>query len=346
MKHIVLGDRVTGAEIRPPGMLARLRAQSIDDAQAFFGGSTHVETVPCPACGSPDASEAFRKHGFVYQECRRCESLYVSPRPTPDTLKRYYRQSEASRLRAEYFGKEVTVARLEHVVSSRVDWLCSLLPRKQAEGRHYVDVGTAYPQVFAEIRRLGYFGSLYAVDPPESLRPLLERDGVALGAPAPGSAAAVTAFEQLEHQGAPGAWLAHLSALLTEDGVMFLTTRSVSGFDLQVLWDAAPYIFVPEHLNLFSLCGLEILFERHQLELIELSTPGQLDVELVREAAEQDAEVELPRFARRLVLGGNAEAREDFQKFLQKYRLSSHVRIAARQTRGETDRLVDPKDSQ
>jgi hypothetical protein len=333
VKHIVLGDRVAGAEIRPPGMYSRLRAQSLLDAKAFFGDSGRLEAVSCPACDGDEASLAFAKHDFSYQECGRCGSLYVSPRPTVAALRRYYEESEAGRLRVEYFVGDTTAARLEHVVSSRIDWLCSVLPQPRRTGRHYVDVGVAYPRVFEEIGRLEYFDHLYAAELPHGMVTHVATHGVRMGLPDSGSAAAVTGFEQLEHQAAPAAWLSRIRDLLAEDGVVFLTTRSVSGFDLQILWDAAPYIFVPEHLNLFSLRGLEILLERMGFELIELSTPGQLDVELVRDAVQGDPSIPLPRFVRRLISEGSVEAYEDFQEFLQKYRLSSHVRVAARKSK-------------
>jgi hypothetical protein len=98
---------------------------------------------------------------------------------------------------------------------------------------------------------------------------------------------------------------------------------------LQVLWDKAPYIFVPEHLNLLSIEGIGRLLERGGLDAIELSTPGQLDVELVMHAAHNDPAIELPRFIRYLIGSRDRLAHSDFQEFLQKHRLSSHVRVAA-----------------
>ena len=100
-----------------------------------------------------------------------------------------------------------------------------------------------------------------------------------------------------------------------------------------MLWDKAPYIFVPEHLNLLSIAGLEQLVQRSGFELVELSTPGQLDVEQVRLACQDDPAIRLPRFVETLLSARGPLAAEDFQAFLQKHRLSSHVRIAARKPR-------------
>ena len=121
--------------------------------------------------------------------------------------------------------------------------------------------------------------------------------------------------------------------LLAPGGLLFLTTRTCSGFDLQVLGEHAAYIFVPEHLNLLSVEGLETLTRRAGLELIELSTPGQLDLQLVQAARAADPALPLPPFIDYLLNQRDALAHEDFQAFLQKHRLSSHVRLAARKPR-------------
>jgi hypothetical protein len=70
--------------------------------------------------------------------------------------------------------------------------------------------------------------------------------------------------------------------------------------------------------------------ERAGLELVELSTPGQLDLQLVKHASEQDPSIQLPSFVRHLIDHRDRLAHDDFQAFLQKHRLSSHVRVAAK----------------
>jgi hypothetical protein len=113
-----------------------------------------------------------------------------------------------------------------------------------------------------------------------------------------------------------------------------MTTRTISGFDLQTLWDKTPYIFVPEHLNLLSIEGIRRLLESGGLNPMELSTPGQLDVELVIHAAKNDPTIELPRFIQYLLNERDRLAHHDFQEYLQKHRLSSHVRVAASRREG------------
>jgi hypothetical protein len=330
MKHIVLADTVRAATIRPPDTFAKLRDVSIEDARRYFADPAVLRDVPCPACDSGDRHLGFEKYGFSFQQCRACGSVYVSPRPNERALARYFEDSEAAQLRVKYFTEESAAARLYHVVESRIDWIAQLIERNHNSGKHFVDYGTLYPSLFREVERLGWFEKLYSVDPPGRVATRLTAADVVVGWPSSGTARGVTAFEQLEHQAAPRAFLEALHELLAVGAVLFVTTRTISGFDLQTLWDHTPYIFVPDHLNLLSVEGLTTLFESAGFELIELSTPGQLDVEMVLEAAKTDDSIQLPCFVKYLLGHRNAETLADFQGFLQRNRLSSHVRVAAR----------------
>lgn len=64
--------------------------------------------------------------------------------------------------------------------------------------------------------------------------------------------------------------------------------------------------------------------------LEEVSTPGDLDVDIVRTMLETDPALSLPRFARYLLEHRGADAWSDFQAFLQRHQLSLHVRVTAR----------------
>jgi SAM-dependent methyltransferase len=246
-----------------------------------------------------------------------------------DAVSRFYATTEAGRLRTKYFqaaGQE----RLNHVVRSRVDWVANYVAGARPDNVRLLDVGTLYPSFLAELRNQGVAGACDSLDPPEGLETDARAAGAQVGTPPTiASVDVVTAFEQLEHQSDPGAFLRRLKGVLKPGGWLFATTRSISGLDLQVLWDKAPYIFVPEHLNLLSVEGLTTLFEAAGFAIVELSTPGQLDVELIERSA-QDFDIPLPRMLRYLFRHRGDECRADLQELLQRHRLSSHVRIAAR----------------
>lgn len=327
MRRVVIDSDLQEQQIRPKPLFTEFRRQSIEDTREFFSDPDALVEVPCPACDSSAATPAFDKEGFHYKQCSACESVYVSPRPTAEALTRYYRDSKASAYRVQHFQRETAEARRNHLTRAHVNWLARIVDEQgNPDARTYIDVGTNSPVIFDEVARLELFDTLATLDPLPGLTDDLAALGVSTNAPT--QAGAITSFQQLEHQFSPYESLCTLRERLAPRGVLGLMTRTISGFDLQALWGKAPYIFVPEHLNLLSITGLQTLIERAGLELFELSTPGQLDLELTAQAAENDPEIELPGFIRTL-LNQNELARRDFQAYLQKHRLSSHVRIAA-----------------
>lgn len=331
VKHTVVSSGLHDADIRPPALLDEFKRLSLRDAAAFFDSPDALEFVPCPACGSEETPGDFEKDGYTYALCGECQSLFVSPRPRAHVLARYFAESEASRFRAARFAEGTAVQRRYHLLRANAAWIGrvaeeNVLPHRPG----YADVRTYIPQLFDEVAELGLFGELYSFDP---CVPVAERGGTPVRVVAPEDAPpvhAISAFEKLEHQHAPRAFLEGLRDRLAPGGLLFLTTRTCTGFDLQMLWEKAPYIFVPEHLNLLSIHGLEQLVQRSGFETVELSTPGQLDVELVLQARAADPPIVLPRFVETLLAERGPLAHDDFQAFLQKHRLSSHVRLALR----------------
>lgn len=325
--HTVLSSGLHDADIRPPALLNEFRALSIRDAAAFFPINTLAD-VPCPACGQDEPQTTFSREGFTYQCCGHCHSLYVSPRPTKAALDRYYDESEASRFRVAQLSEKTAAQRRHHQHRSNALWMGQVaeaqgLPPKP----EYADFRTFAPALLDEVSALNYFGARYTIEP-QYAQECASAIALTLDSVPPLDAA--SAFEKLEHQFSPGSFLERIGSCMKPGGLLFLTTRTSSGLDLQLLGGKAPYIFVPEHLNLLSIEGIEHLLQRRGFELVELSTPGQLDVELVMRACADDPSIVLPPFFNELLARRDRFAHADFQAFLQKHRLSSHVRVAAR----------------
>lgn len=331
VKHTVVSSGLHDADIRPPALLEELKRLSLRDAAAYFSGPDALVEVSCPACGSSAAAPAFERDGFAFAHCTDCESLYLSPRPRPELLARYFAESEASRFRAAQFAEGTAAQRRHHLLRARAAWIGRVVEESDLPARPcFADVRTYTPQLFDEIAELGLFGGLFCIEPWVSPGRHCTAHVDELPVTAASTVHVMSAFEKLEHQFAPAAFLAELGSTVAPGGLIFLTTRTCSGFDLQVLWGKTPYIYVPEHLNLLSIAGLKQLVQECGLELIELSTPGQLDVELVAQACAADPTIVLPRFVTTLLADHGPTAHGDFQAFLQKHRLSSHVRLALR----------------
>jgi len=233
----------------------------------------------------------------------------------------------------EHLARDTVKARCFHQLGTNANWLSQIVDEIGIKTlRGYLDMGTALPEIFDEMSHLNLFDALYCLDPLPLIADGLAERKVTVNAEDLEGVGVVTAFEQLEHQFSPYEYLSSIKNTLEAQGLLFFTPRTISGFDLLTLWDKTPYIFVPEHLNLLSIDGINILLERSGFDLVELSTPGQLDLEFVKRAIEVDPSIELPRHVRHILQHRDSLAHNDFQAFLQKHRLSSHLRVAAQKT--------------
>jgi SAM-dependent methyltransferase len=331
MKRVVVSTGLHVSDIQPPALMSEFTRLSIADAATYLADPEHLVPCVCPACGHAHATPAFAKQGFAYQQCGECASVYVSPRPHEVALDRYYAESSASRFRAEHFSRDTAKARRFHLLRENAYWMARIVDEAgNRDARAYADLRTHAPQIFDEVYALNYFHPLYTVDPVLAPAGQCEAPVETISLHDTPPLGAISAFEKIEHRFSPHRFLEEACRRLAPGGLLFFTTRTISGFDLQVLWGDAPYIFVPEHLNLLSIGGIRLLLERLGLDLIEISTPGQLDLEFVARTAEANPALELPRFVKYLIDQRDSLAHADFQEFLQKHRLSSHVRVAAR----------------
>lgn len=348
LRFVVVDEPLSEAEVHPPESYRQLVELSSSSAAEL----KERRDVDCPACGSPERQLAFDKSGYTYWSCRECTTLFVSPRPTGPLLDWYLHESPAARFRTRQDYRRPLERRAREVASFHGEWVLELLehgdPTRSQAGA-VADLHTRFPEYFEFLDQQG-LESLIAVDPlcpvPDALTAagLRRLDGLAQLTDA--ECRLLTAFNTLEHLEDPSALAHGAFRALAPGGLLALTTRSSSGLDIQVLWQHCPTIFPADHLNLLSVEGVRTLLETVGFELLEISTPGQLDVELVtrvlREQPELDASgagsaAGATRFLRYLLDQRGADARSGLQNYLQQHLLSSHLRVIARKPRaGET----------
>jgi SAM-dependent methyltransferase len=322
-------------EIRPEALLNRYRELSAQDAEHCFGDAARAP-VACVACGRTESTHQFDKHGFAYAQCNDCATLYQSPRPPIAAFEAFYRQSESSRYWAEVFFPAVAEVRREKIFRPRVERLAGLCGERGLTVERLIDVGAGYGIFLDEWRRVFPNGHALAVEPSGSLAQACRAKGFEVvedivenvkGHDA--SADLVTCFEVLEHVYAPLDFVRVLAGLAKPGGWVFVSTLGIDGFDLQVLWEKSGQISPPHHINFLSVSGFDALFRRAGLVDVSITTPGQLDVDIVRNAAKQDpALLAGQRFLQNMLEDDDRAAA--FQQFLVEQRKSSHVWVMGR----------------
>ncbi len=325
--------------IRPARLFDRYLEIALDDAKELLSGATEFDDVACPGCAAAGVTERFDRHGFEYRCCAECRSLYLSPRPSEAQLGRFYSTSKAVAYFATHFYKETEDARRRELVRPKAEMTAEWARRLGATDC-LVDVGAGYGTYLEETRALGVFDQLRAVEPAARLAAVCRDKGfdvIELPAEAisePVGATCCTCFEVLEHVHDPLRLLGALKRIVRPGGMVLFTTLTASGFDIVELWRESKSVMPPSHLNLLTTTGLRRLVERAGLELVDLSTPGRLDVDILANALRDRPELPVSRFARQIVEAPEP-VRQRFQRFLQHSELSSHVRVVARHPDGD-----------
>jgi len=337
MKHVVVTDDLREAAIRPRAFYHEYVRRLEIDARRFLAESRELRPHACPGCGGQDSAPAFAKLGFEYRRCATCRSLFVSPRPPAAALAQFVRSAGALDFWRREFSSETAQERTRGVFRPRARWIEASLGSYTGAPGSLVDVQTKSVGLLQAIVDLGVFPRSWSVAPQVAEREVRAIAGVevvetldALVAAHAGEIGVVVAHECLERAPDPASFIAQIVRCLRPGGLLFATTLNASGFDIQVLGPRSRSLLPPLQLNVLTLEGLQRLLEGHGLELLELSTPGQLDTEIVRHALEEDAALALPPFASELVGYRDEAVHQAFQEFLQGARLSSHVRLAAR----------------
>lgn len=323
------------SDIRPEALLKRYLELSEKDAELCFVNNVR-HAIPCVACGGERLTEEFEKNGFTYSSCRNCGTLFQSPRPPIAAFEAFYRDSVSSRYWAEEFFPAVAEARREKIFRPRVERLSSLCHSKNIAMERIIDVGAGYGIFLDEWRKANPTAQVLAVEPSESLATECRLKGFDVVEEIAENVSGyndhadlVVCFEVLEHVYDPLEFVQTLARLAKPGGCVFVSTLCVDGFDIQTLWNKSNSIFPPHHINFLSVAGFERLFARAGLIDIDVSTPGQLDVDIVRNAIKREPDLmNGQRFLRHIV--ADQDIAVNFQHFLATNRLSSHAWVIGR----------------
>jgi 2-polyprenyl-3-methyl-5-hydroxy-6-metoxy-1,4-benzoquinol methylase/ribosomal protein S27E len=294
--------------------------------------------VPCPGCGSEDSLPLFSKNGFHYEQCGGCETFYVNPRPSPQVLEWFYGNSATY----DYWNANVfpaaEAARRKLIASPRVDRLLALCDRLGVAPESLLEVGAAFGTFCVEAASRGRFKRVVALEPTPGLARTCREHGLetieqpfeSYCAAAPSDRFSVLAsFEVIEHLFAPRDFLQAAHRLLSPGGILVLTCPNGRGFDIQVLGAHSDTVD-HEHLNYFSPASLGKLLADCGFEVIETSTPGRLDAELVRKKALAGFKLPADGFLQRVLIDEWDRLGAAFQEFLSGNGLSSHMWVVAR----------------
>jgi 2-polyprenyl-3-methyl-5-hydroxy-6-metoxy-1,4-benzoquinol methylase len=256
-------------------------------------------------------------------------------------LNEFYERSENYKYWAEHIYPRSSQARRERLFRPRATFAAEIAGRSGIRNGRLLEVGAGYGWFCEEAAATGAFGRIIGMEPTPHLANVCRQRGIEV-VESPYEAYApkegfdfVASFEVIEHLHDPGKFVAWCARILNPGGILLLTCPNIAGFETTCLGSASGTID-HQHINLFSPRSIEELLRRHGFGTIEIDTPGELDVEIVREALQNSAVTsdQVGAFVARLLIEGSVDTRQSFQAFLKSSGNSSHMRIVARRPSG------------
>lgn len=301
-------------------------ARLLDDRSRFVA-------IECPGCGGSDHIPQFEKSGFAYVLCRQCETLFVNPRPAYEDLMRLYAESESTRYWVEEFFRPMADVRREKIFGPRAEYVAGRFPGLQRGITG--DIGAGFGLFLQELRARWPSATLVAIEPSQEMATICRGLGFDVIEatledvdPTRHRFDLLVSFELFEHLHDPLQFLRKTHALLRPGGYLLLTTLNGLGFDIQLLWERAKSVS-PPHLNFLNPGSMARLLTRAGFVVEEVSTPGELDWDIVEGAVRHDG-VDAGRLIRTIIRHGTGEAWRDLQAWIRRHNFSSHMRVIAR----------------
>ncbi len=337
MSALATDERLSESELCPDALLAAQEAALARDIARLMRRRQEFVEVPCPACAANDSTPAFEKDGCPFRRCHACDTLYMSPRPSPDVMAAYYGDSENYRIWAEHIFPASEHARRDKLCKPRLDHIASLMKRFGMRGGTLMEIGPGFGTFAALAHESGLCERVIAIEPTPEMAAACRSRGVTVleqrvedPLPAGVRADVLVAFEVIEHLFDPRAMLVRCHEIMNENGLLVVSCPNADGFDIRWLGAASLAVDI-EHVNLFTITSLPLLLACVGFEVLEAITPGRLDVEFVHRAIASGA-VPQPEdaFMRRVLVDEYERLGWLFQQFLAESRLSSHMVITAR----------------
>jgi len=324
-------------DIRPEHLNDEKEAAYRRDVERLLRNHNKFVAVSCPACNVKEGTEKWQKWQLSYVECSNCKTVYVSPRPTSELLEEYYSTSEVYEFWAKYIFPASESVRRERIFRPRVQCLIDICDRYAFEPSTLVEIGPGFGTFCEEAKASGYFKEILAIEPTPSLAQNCRERGIDVieslveqvnfeGL----EASVVASFEVLEHLFDPRSFLQACYSITQPGGLIVLTCPNVQGFEVEVLGSVADTVDT-EHLNYFHPQSLSFLLESTGFEVLEVSTPGVLDADIVRnKVLANKFELSHHKFLQTVLIENWSTLGKPFQDFLKLNNRSSHMWIVGR----------------
>jgi len=320
------------SELKPNGTVEKFNELLIRDIERLKLSTSDTEDIACPVCDSRVRSLYGQKYGFFLSRCSECSMVYVNPRPTQNSLVRFYRDSTASAYFQEHIIRATEQHRFLRIVKPRLEYITQVVPIKGA----WLDIGCSTGMLLSEGRGLGW--DVHGIEFEPGSISQARKNGITIyDSPIEklslnNSFELITMFEVLEHVGSPLDTLTACYHANKANGYIVITVPNIDGVEFNVLGVGHSNVCPPGHLNYFSPETLSNILNRVGYEIVHCATPGKLDVDNMRSHFHKNKLSTGSDFLDKIILSNDPDSeslRLDLQRLIENSGSSGHLRVVA-----------------
>jgi len=314
LRYHFSGNLLQPEQLHPDAVFDKERRLAKEFVMDYPAGS---RIDPCPVSGNQREEILFSKWGQQYAICPETWTLSLAALPHSEVLYQYFHGSSLAQYRASQEYQHMASRLRQELWQSEWDWHESKI--YQYLGKASVSLAEWGAKFAGMIEMLRAARNIHTLGVIEPLPPLSEQN-------ADGSFDVICLYDAFQREILPAKLLQRIQSKLNSGGLLFIACRCGSGFDILTLREHSDSIFPFDHVCLPSPKAIEGLMIQEGFDVLELTTPGLLDMPIISKGR-------IPRdhyFQRFLAQTLPEEQYGEFQQFLQKFLLSSHLRVVAR----------------
>ena len=113
---------------------------------------------------------------------------------------------------------------------------------------------------------------------------------------------------------------------MNKGDLFMFTTLSSTGVDIKTLWNNSRSVSPPHHINFFNPKSIEIFLKKHKFKILEVSTPGKIDIDIM----ENDKLLIRDRFWKNFLALGTRKDKVKMQNLITDLNFSSHMMVVCK----------------
>lgn len=334
--------RLSVNEIRPDN-LEYLRNEAFTRDEEWLNKNRHLfEPGFCPVCG-PDADSVpvyKLDNGLVYNKCSNCDTLFLNAHPDKKGYDDFYKNAESPKIMAKFIYPASKNARTNNIYTPRFQRMIEYFNKYSHQCSHesiFIEVGAGSGDYAAYVNNSKCFKKCIVIEPcPELAQKCRENNLTVIEKPVEDvtledefeNIGIVGCFEVIEHLLNPDKFLRRVYDILPVGAQLCLTTPNGLGFDILELHNKSSTLGLT-HIHLFNPYSLAKLLKSIGFKIIDLITPGILDVDLVEREYKKSEISSHHSWLANFILNADTQQKDNLQKFLLDNKQSSHMWVIA-----------------